>query len=434
MNKLGEPHMGHISNNLDNFLKKEKCKVLTYFSLLKILNVNYVDFLKIDTEGNDCKIINNILDSLESNSSWYVPPRFLLFENNNLTDIQIRSDTIKRLKEYGYVHIYTKDDNTLMYNCASYTSKLLVDNGIILPKDKEIKSNLTHYFQNVHPYIEYGQKNLFKKNEFELCSSPLDADVIWTTQSIDDYHKYDKCKKIINIIHGGGYEAIEKLTNKIEDPKIVVKSINEYKNLNSKNIKTAFFIGKYECFSSYIENIYNYRKNNSDKINEFLMLNGFFNYNNNSIIESYEKIKKIYKIDMFGYDSPNGFANTINSTIESNVLSRYKFFLHLKGIGYLCNSVIFACMCGIPIIMSRENYLKTLYYQFIPEDLIFIYENNDCNKTNPEEIIPAIEKALNLNKKEYLDLSEKLYIHGNYFRKYYKNETEHLIYFMNNLT
>jgi hypothetical protein len=76
MNKLGEPHMGAISNNLTEFLVKEECEVLTYFNLLKRYNVEYIDFLKIDTEGHDCKIINNILDELSQNTEYILPRYF----------------------------------------------------------------------------------------------------------------------------------------------------------------------------------------------------------------------------------------------------------------------------------------------------------------------------------------------------------------------
>jgi chaperone BCS1 len=37
-------------------------------------------------------------------------------------------------------------------------------------------------------------------------------------------------------------------------------------------------------------------------------------------------------------------------------------------------------MAGIPVIMSRENYYKTLYSEFIPEDLIIFIENEDWYK------------------------------------------------------
>ena len=79
MNKLGEYHMGHVSENLIDNVVKEKCNVITFFKLLDKLQVSYVDFLKIDTEGHDCAILNNTLDNLPND---YVLPRYLYFENN----------------------------------------------------------------------------------------------------------------------------------------------------------------------------------------------------------------------------------------------------------------------------------------------------------------------------------------------------------------
>ena len=90
-------------------------------------------------------------------------------------------------------------------------------------------------------------------------------------------------------------------------------------------------------------------------------------------------------------------------------------------------------MAGIPVIMSHENYYKTLYYQFIPKELIIFYDNNNFNDTRPSQIIPTLERVKNMSSEEYSTLSKKVYIHGNYFRKYYQDELKHLYYFINEL-
>ena len=450
MNKLSNYHMGHVSNNIEKLVVKQETAVFTYKTLLDKLGVTYVDFLKIDTEGHDCDIINNILDTIE------LLPRYLYFENNGLTDLQKRIDTQYRLWKYGYIHIFTEDDNTFMYNCKNYFDKGLFDKRVILPKSDYV-TNLTHYFQNVHSYIEFGQYDLFKRilklnvidiekqNLNELSESmtpdeiqsitnltvPNKCEVIWTTHVKDEYLFYKKsCNKIVNIVHGGGCASQIDFNNNV-----LVKSIHEWVTLKDK-LNCGFFIGKYEKFSDTFDKIYTNRNERYLELfttNNFLILHGFFKYNCESIKNTYHSLKSKYQIDLYGFDSELGWANTTTDDLDVNVLCKYKFNLHLKSLGYFCNSVLFSMMAGIPVIMSRENYYKTLYYQFIPEELIIFYNNYDCTSTTPEQVSMVLDKAMKMSIDEYSDLSRKVYIHGNYFRKYYESEIKHLYYFINNL-
>ena len=111
---------------------------------------------------------------------------------------------------------------------------------------------------------------------------------------------------------------------------------------------------------------------------------------------------------------------------ENHPLLKYKYYLHLKGIGYLCNSVICAFMAGIPIIITRENYIKNLYYQFIPEELLIFIDNYNVNQLTLSEVEVGIQSAINLSELEYRALSKKCYIHGTYFRKYYMDEIKNV--------
>lgn len=398
-------------------------------------NINYIDFLKIDTEGNDCTILNNILDEID-NGRHFILPKYILFENNCLTDLQKREETKYRLYTHGYIHIFTKDDNTFMYNCRTYYNLQLHNSSIKLPRNITINKNICHYFQNVHSYIELGQKYLFQNViDCKVVEDISCANMIWTTQSLEDYNKLKNSNlnaKMINIVHGGGFGTLTTLLE-INTPNIIVKSFDDYKYLYNNNTNVMLFIGKYTSLNTLFNSIYEYRVNNYKKIyetNNFLMLNGFFKMNNDSIVSSYHILRKKYTIDLYGYDSENGWGDTTTSDLSSNVLTKYKFYLHLKGKGYLCNSALFAMMAGIPIIMSRQNYY-TLYYQFIPIDLLIIYDNDDCNKTDYKQIESVIQQANNMTYSEYDELSNKLFIHGHFFRCQYKEEIENLFAFIN---
>ena len=440
MNKLDDYHMGHKSNNLTEFVKKEKCEVITYFNLLKRYKIDYVDFLKIDTEGHDCIIINNILDELELNN--YILPRYIYFENNGLTEINIRNDTINRLIKYGYVHIYTKDDNTLMYNCTTYFLKKLKDENILLPKNNDLNNKYnTNFFVDVHSYMTFGQLDLFKNIlNLNVINDSKKADIIWATQQPKDIEIYsNKDNYVVNIVHGGNFINSELLNQ--SNLNIMVKSFVDYKYLINNNINNhniCFFTGKYKSQEKLVNRIYDYRQQHFNNLSSnFLLLNGFFSYNNTSIKNTYHALKQKYNLDLYGYEKLNGelgWADIINNyNIDTNILSKYKFSLHLKGNGYLCNSVIFSMMCGIPVIMSKDNYIKTLYYQFIPEELVILIDNNDIQNINEDEVIPALNYALEMTDEQYLELSKKIFIHSHYFREYYYTEINHLYFFMNNL-
>jgi hypothetical protein len=164
------------------------------------------------------------------------------------------------------------------------------------------------------------------------------------------------------------------------------------------------------------------------------MLNGFFYCNPAAVQNTYHALKDTYNLDLYGFDSHLGWADIFNnSDITTNVLSKYKFMLHLKGNGYLCNSVICACMVGMPVIMSKDVYVNTLYSQFIPKDLVILIDNNNIGKITPDEIIPVLEDVLKMSYNDYYNLSKKIYIHSTFFREYYNFELEHLYYFMNRL-
>ncbi len=99
-NSIIEPHPSTVKElkdrNLEHIYKKSECKSLTWSTVVEVYDIKYVEYLKIDTEGHDCFIINNILDS---NTTL---PKKILFENNILSDENHVLSTLERLKKYGY--------------------------------------------------------------------------------------------------------------------------------------------------------------------------------------------------------------------------------------------------------------------------------------------------------------------------------------------
>ena len=111
-NSIVEPHPSAIKElkdrNIEHIYKKIQCKCLTWESIVDIYDIKYVDYLKIDTEGHDYIIINNILNS---NS---ILPNKILFENNILTTELNTRQTLERLKSFGYTIVQYGDFDILV--------------------------------------------------------------------------------------------------------------------------------------------------------------------------------------------------------------------------------------------------------------------------------------------------------------------------------
>jgi FkbM family methyltransferase len=100
-NSINRPHKTTmrllIENDLEFLMKETECEMITWNNLVNRYDVEGVDFLKLDTEGHDCVIINNMLDS-----NINVLPNEILFESNELTNPKFLNLTIERLLSYGY--------------------------------------------------------------------------------------------------------------------------------------------------------------------------------------------------------------------------------------------------------------------------------------------------------------------------------------------
>jgi len=89
---------------LEFLLNQTECEMITWKKLAERYNVDSVDLLKIDTEGHDCVIVNNMLDSNPE-----VLPKKIWFEANELTNPIFVKETVNRLEEFGYKVITHND-------------------------------------------------------------------------------------------------------------------------------------------------------------------------------------------------------------------------------------------------------------------------------------------------------------------------------------
>ena len=92
---------------------KEPCRVLSVPTLITTYNIKTVDYLKIDTEGHDCIILNQFIEIWRS-CALMEKPKHIRFETNALTALRERKYTIAALESLGY-SIHRNAENTDAY-------------------------------------------------------------------------------------------------------------------------------------------------------------------------------------------------------------------------------------------------------------------------------------------------------------------------------
>lgn len=109
-NSIGGYHQHHIANNLQHLVKIDKVEVYPISHILEKHMVKTINFLKIDTEGNDLGILLNLADYLQTKNKNYYPKK-IRFETSN-TDEQDNKEVIELYQSFGYVLDYTDIDDT----------------------------------------------------------------------------------------------------------------------------------------------------------------------------------------------------------------------------------------------------------------------------------------------------------------------------------
>jgi FkbM family methyltransferase len=104
---INEPHpsaikilnAGHVPSWSDigqPSIKRETVQVVRIKSIIDKYNITSLDLLKIDTEGHDCIILNDYLNTVE------ILPKVIQFESNELSDPKEVAKVCARLKPLGY--------------------------------------------------------------------------------------------------------------------------------------------------------------------------------------------------------------------------------------------------------------------------------------------------------------------------------------------
>jgi FkbM family methyltransferase len=95
-NSINEPHKTIIQNGWGKYLTEDKVKVERIKTVLDRHVITDIEFLKIDTEGHDCVILNDFLDTCD------IRPRKIQFESNVLSSYYDIMKVVERLSKDGY--------------------------------------------------------------------------------------------------------------------------------------------------------------------------------------------------------------------------------------------------------------------------------------------------------------------------------------------
>lgn len=103
-NSIGSPHPTVIKLGYGEYIQKSIVKVQRIKTLLDKHGVTDIEELKIDTEGHDCVILNDFLNTCE------IRPSKIQFESNVLSNEDDVLQLVKRLTRLGYKCKQEKED------------------------------------------------------------------------------------------------------------------------------------------------------------------------------------------------------------------------------------------------------------------------------------------------------------------------------------
>ncbi len=114
-NSINDYHCLHVKFNLQEYVRKDIVPLLNIDELLINYNVRNIKFLKIDTEGHDCIILNGLFDYLENKQKIYFPNK-IMFESNDHFNTNDIDNIINRALNIGYKLQSRGEDTILILN------------------------------------------------------------------------------------------------------------------------------------------------------------------------------------------------------------------------------------------------------------------------------------------------------------------------------
>ncbi len=127
-NSMGKPHptveklltKSQVDDGVGKFQDKssawtiEHVPQISFRTLARQFNIGQVVHLKIDTEGHDCVILQDVARAIEDDTLSFRPPNKITFETNILSSPQAQAEVISRFSQFGYRVTSSGGDNTVL--------------------------------------------------------------------------------------------------------------------------------------------------------------------------------------------------------------------------------------------------------------------------------------------------------------------------------
>lgn len=214
-------------NGLTHLLKSKKIPLLTWQELVESYNVDEVEFLKIDAEGHDYIIVQNLLEF--SN----VFPETIIFESNELTSEEDRVKTIELAQQKGYTFVeYDYKKNVILK----------------LNRPKKRAALVEVWMGKLPDYFQYHLETIKYVNQIDFYFFTNDRTFDFSKFTIPHFHlnfiEEDELLKLINEISDIKIEKIEN-KRKIIDFKLLYfkmfyKFLSKYEFIGIYDIDTLF--------------------------------------------------------------------------------------------------------------------------------------------------------------------------------------------------
>jgi hypothetical protein len=114
-NSVGDYHPKHIELSVRDLVQIDTVELIPVGELFNCYNVTELDYLKIDTEGADCEIMQHLCEFLKTEPTTRYPKK-ILFESNELAD-QCEVEMVKaEFISLGYCVTKSGYDTVLEYH------------------------------------------------------------------------------------------------------------------------------------------------------------------------------------------------------------------------------------------------------------------------------------------------------------------------------
>jgi len=109
-NSVGDYHRFHLEYNIQNLVKIEKVSMVPISFIFAECQITSLDFLKIDTEGNDGKILTHLYTFLQLKDRALYPKK-IRYETSH-SNRQEQESVLQLYSKLGYIFDYTDIDDT----------------------------------------------------------------------------------------------------------------------------------------------------------------------------------------------------------------------------------------------------------------------------------------------------------------------------------